>query len=97
MKKIIVPALGIIAIAAVAGGETAAEAGKKLFSDPRLGTNGKSCSTCHPGGSKASLKGKTDAEAVKLVNRCIKGPLEGKPLAADSAEMKGLVEYLKGL
>jgi cytochrome c peroxidase len=97
MKRIIVSIVAILAAAALAGGATVAEAGKRLFADPRLGTTGKSCADCHPDGSGASVKGKTDAEAVKTVNGCIAGPLEGKPLAPDSAEMRGLVEYLKGL
>lgn len=72
--------------------------GKQLFSSEKLGTSGKSCATCHPDVSK--LKGvaaSTEDELADNINQCIAGPLKGKKLASDSAELKALVLYLKSL
>ena len=78
------------------------ELGKKLFSDSSLGTNGKSCSTCHPSRKKIGElagrgtwfggKAKTLEQAI---NFCIAGPLEGKPLPEDSVELRSIAEYMK--
>ena len=81
-----------------------AELGKKLFSDSSLGTNGKSCSTCHPSRKKIGElagrgtwfggKAKTLEQAI---NFCIAGPLEGKPLPEDGVELRSIAEYMKSL
>ena len=79
---------------ASAGGNV--ERGKQLFADPKLGgsTNDKSCNTCHPGG-KGLEKAETNLEG--MIQACIQKALEGKPLAADSQEMKDIVAYIKSL
>lgn len=74
------------------------EMGKQLFSSEKLGTSGKSCATCHQDVSK--LKGvaaSAEDELAETINQCIAGPLKGKKLAPDSAEMKALVLYLQSL
>lgn len=74
------------------------EMGKQLFNSEKLGTSGKSCATCHKDVSK--LKGVAAAaedELVDNINRCIAGPLKGKKLAPESAEMKSLILYLQSL
>jgi cytochrome c peroxidase len=80
------------------------EQGKKLFGDPSLGTNGKTCATCHPSDEKVGElaargewfggKAKTLEQAI---NFCVKGPLEGKPLPEDSAKLKSIAMYMKSL
>jgi hypothetical protein len=62
---------------------TAAD-GKTLFSSSVMGQNGKTCSTCHPGG-----KGLESAAN----NACVKGAL-GPSLKEDSLETKSLALYL---
>jgi hypothetical protein len=68
--------------------------GKTLFNDPKLGTVGKSCNTCHKDGKgveKAAAK--KDLEAI--INNCITGALKGKALDVKSADMQSLVLYIK--
>ena len=80
--------------------------GKALFNDPSLGTNGKSCATCHPGGGgveKAGNKktfnimGKKQESLKDAVNFCIEMALKGKPLKKDSRKMEDIVSYIKSL
>ena len=72
------------------------ERGKDLFHSTRLGSNGKSCATCHPDGDNlhdaASYK---ETRLVKIVNMCIRSMLAGKPLPAESDDMASLVKYLR--
>jgi cytochrome c peroxidase len=76
------------------GGDVAR--GKKLFADPKLGggKSGKSCNTCHPDGKGLEKAG---ANIEGMVQKCIEKALEGKPLAADSQELKDIVAYIKSL
>ena len=93
----------IIALAALltalpATAKGPAERGKELFNSARLGSNGKSCASCHANGAK--LEGTAsydDGELIKVINQCIKETLAGKPPAADSADMKALVAYIRAL
>jgi cytochrome c len=80
------------------------ELGKDLFGDPSLGTNGKTCATCHPSEKKVgalAAKGTWFGGSAKTleqaINICIKGPLEGKPLPEDSVEAKSISMYMKSL
>ena len=85
---------GTVVEEASAGGDI--EKGKQLFADPTLGgsTNEKSCNTCHPGGEGLEKAG---TELESTIQACLQKTLEGKPLAADSQEMKDLVAYIKSL
>lgn len=76
--------------------EATVDKGKALFTDTKLGTNGKSCNDCHKDGTgleKAGLK--NDLEAT--VNTCITKALNGKALKKNSVEMQSLVLYVKSL
>jgi cytochrome c len=82
------------------------EKGKALFNSIELGTNGKSCATCHPdargvekAGSKKTfnIMGKKQDSLEDAVNFCIKMALMGKPLKKDSQEMEDIVSYIKRL
>lgn len=80
------------------------EKGRSLFNDTSLGTNNKSCNSCHPGGEnidgnkeKYIIFGKTQNSLEDAVNFCIEMALEGKPLDKDSEEMKDMVAYLRSL
>lgn len=72
--------------------------GRELFTSRQLGTNGKSCSTCHADAGKfrkvATYK---DETLVDIVNNCIEKALKGKPLPPDSDDMKALVAYLRSV
>ncbi|MHB8058533.1 MAG: cytochrome C [Desulfuromonadaceae bacterium] len=88
----------VTATAAAAQDAPSVERGSKLFNSAALGTNGKSCATCHPGGK--GLEDVADYDGKKMatyVNNCIKKALKGKPLADDSADMGSLVMYLNKL
>lgn len=76
--------------------------GRGLFTDPKLGSNGVVCAQCHPNGANTHPEtypkfqkqlGKV-ASLWEMVNWCIRNPLEGKDLAADSAEMTALLAYM---
>jgi cytochrome c len=82
------------------------ERGKKLFNDPGLGTIGKSCNSCHPGGKGLEglaakkefvIMGKTMKSLEEVINMCIQMGLKGKPLDPKSKNMQDLVAYIKSL
>jgi radical SAM modification target selenobiotic family peptide len=85
---------GTVKESAAAGGN--AERGKQLFADTKLGgsTNDKSCNTCHPGGKGLEKAG---ANLENTIQACIQKAMAGKPLAADSQELKDLLAYIKSL
>ena len=73
------------------------ERGKELFNSTKLGTNGKSCATCHRDGNKlAQAASYPDAELAEIINQCIKDPLEGKGLDPASSDMKSLITFIRG-
>lgn len=72
------------------------ERGKDLFNSTKLGTNGKSCATCHRDGKRierAATYG--DGELGEIINQCIKNPLEGNGLDPGSDDMKSLIMFVK--
>jgi mono/diheme cytochrome c family protein len=74
------------------------EKGKALFNDPKLGTTGKSCNSCHAGGAKLEkAAGKDDKALAETVNSCIVKSIKGKALDVNSEEMKNIVAYTKTL
>jgi cytochrome c553 len=74
--------------------EATIDKGSALFNDPKLGTIGKSCNTCHKNGKNLEkAAAKKDLETT--VNACITGALKGKALDAKSADMQSLVLYIK--
>lgn len=74
------------------------ELGRTLFHATSLGTNGKSCASCHPDG-----KGLEEIEAYdpptlrEMINFCIRDALKGAMLAADSQELQAMERYLRSL
>lgn len=72
------------------------EHGRQLFDSTALGTNGRSCSTCHAGGKGLEdVSGFDDAKLEMIINQCIQKPLKGQALATDSNELRSLVMYLR--
>lgn len=98
MKKV-GPTLAVTAVVAslaFAADGPSIERGKELFNSLQLGTNGKSCASCHAGGKRLEhAAARDDAELAKIINNCIKGPIEGVGLDPASADMKSLVMYVR--
>ena len=87
--------LGTVALAADG---PSVERGSKLFNSTSLGTNGKSCATCHPDGKGMEEVSDNDQKTtVGVVNKCIVKALKGKALADNSLEMSSLVMYMNSL
>ncbi len=83
---------------AMAAGQPPVERGRDLFNSAGLGTNGKSCASCHPGGNgleAAAASGPKKLE--KIINQCIVKALKGKALAPGSPDLASLVAYLATL
>jgi cytochrome c len=84
------------------------EKGKALFNDPKLGTNGSTCGTCHPDGKGLEKSGATgkvewktpagDTRSLEdAINICITAALNGQALDKKSQKMQDLVAYIKSL
>lgn len=80
----------------------AVKQGRKVFTDPKLGSNGVVCAQCHPNGANTHPEtypkfqkqlGKV-AQIWEMVNWCIRNPLEGKDLAADDPRMSAMLSYI---
>jgi hypothetical protein len=102
MKRMIVI---LVAVGAMTTAVMAAEAGKdpvargaELFKNAKLGTNGKTCATCHPDGTRleeAASYG--DDQLAKVINRCIEKALSGKPIPVDSDNMTSMIKYIRAV
>lgn len=98
MRKFAAAGVLILAASGLAWGQgsPSIERGKQLFEGTTLGTNGKSCATCHPGGRRLEWAATfEEARLANIVNKCIANPLKGKTLAPDSDDMKSLIMYIK--
>jgi cytochrome c peroxidase len=90
--------LTTLATPVVAADGPSMERGRELFNGTSLGTNGKSCATCHPNGKGLEEATTTeDEELARVLNSCIAKPLKGKPLDTGSVEMKSLMMYVKSV
>jgi len=101
MKDVKIAGLMILAVMisvgiAFAAQEVSAAKGKALFNDPNLGTTGKSCNDCHPGG-KGAEKAAAKNDIERIVNGCITHSIKGKALDVKSVEMQSIVLYIKSL
>ena len=90
--------LCLLSAAAVCAAGPSVERGKVLFGSAALGTSGKSCESCHPGGARLTEAAEySPAELKKIINTCISKPLKGNKLAEDSDDMESLVLYIQSL
>ncbi len=96
MALLIVLTLAVGAGIVFAAEGASIEKGKSLFNDPKLGTTGKSCNTCHPEG-KNIQKAAARIDLVQIVNGCITNSIRGKALDPQSVEMQSLILYIKSL
>ncbi len=82
--------------------QAAVTAGRALWVDGALGSNGVACAQCHP--NAANTHPETYPKYQKqlgrvvtigeMINWCIENPLEGEPLAMDSKEMVAIQAYV---
>ncbi len=90
--------------------EDAVARGEKLFADASLGTNGKSCNSCHTDSGKgdSALTGRSPFPKVfsmakqmrtldQTIQGCIMGALKGQPLPWDDARLTDLATYVNSL
>jgi mono/diheme cytochrome c family protein len=109
MKSISLLALALFSLVFVvtmAYGEGNVERGKALFNDPKLGTTGKSCGSCHPDGKgleqagtkkEFNIMGKSQKSLEEAVNFCIENALKGKALDPKGKDIADIVAYIKSL
>ena len=93
---VVFAALLIAGVAVAMQHEASVEMGKSLFSDPKLGTTGKSCNDCHKDG-KGVEKAAAKKDLESTINACITKGIKGKALEANSVEMQSMVLYIKSL
>ncbi len=105
-RKALLRTLTVLAVIAFAGITFAGNAdnGKSLFNNPALGSNGRTCSSCHRDGkgingtkSVFRIIGREFNDPADAINFCLKIALKGNPLQKESQEMQDLVAYIKSL
>ena len=81
--------------------DDAAREGARSFADPGLGTNGKSCATCHGDGKALAGKAAFPKEALggvrtldQAIQVCVTNALAGKPLAWDDKRLSAVAVFL---
>lgn len=99
MRALVTAALAVaVACAPAITSGADLETGRNLFESSALGTSGKSCATCHPGGRKLEWASTFEEDKLtRVVNNCIGSMLKGKALDPASEEMKSLVLYIRSL
>ncbi len=74
-----------------------ARAGEAVFADSGLGTNGKSCKTCHAQAGKKPLDGrKVNSHLIAFVQYCYNNALKGQGIMAES-KLNALTDYFTSL
>jgi len=98
-----IPLLTLLCLLAWTGTVSAVEAptadlGKTLFESARLGSNGKSCSSCHPDGKGLEeISAYDDGQLKEMINFCIRDALKGRMFASDAQELDAMLAYLRSL
>lgn len=91
---LVMPAL--VSSLALAADGPSMERGKELFHSTKLGSNGKSCATCHRDGKNLERAATYDeGQLAETINQCIENPLKGHALDPASRDMKSLIIYIK--
>ena len=70
--------------------------GKEIFNASSLGTNGKSCGSCHKEGKKPLAGQKVDNHMIAYVQYCYEHAIGGKKVI-DKVKLDKLMAYLKSL
>ena len=72
--------------------------GDKLFHAENLGTNGRSCASCHPDGKGLDeIDAYDDGMLKEMVNFCIRDAMKGKMMDLESTEIESFRLYLRSL
>ena len=72
--------------------------GQKMFEANNLGSNGKSCASCHPDGKGLEeINAYDDGMLKEMVNFCIRDALKGKMMDLESTEIESFLLYLRKL
>ncbi|PLX96922.1 MAG: cytochrome C [Desulfuromonas sp.] len=70
--------------------------GETLFEATSLGTNQKSCASCHPGGEGLDEIAVYDDDQLKeMINFCIRDALKGEMMPLESQEIEAMFLYLR--
>ncbi len=70
--------------------------GKKIFIDPSLGTNGKSCGSCHREGEKPLAGQKVNNHMIAYVQYCYEHAIGGEKVI-DKSKLDKLMAYFRSL
>lgn len=100
MNRVIIPALLLMLAAspALATEVPTTALGEKLFNAENLGTNGRSCASCHPDGKGLDEIEAYDDDMLKeMVNFCIRDALKGEMIDLESTEIESFLMYLRNL
>ncbi len=100
MNRFILTALILLACSATSPATEVptAQLGKKLFHADNLGTNNKSCATCHPDGQGLEeIDAYDDGMLKEMVNFCIRDALKGEMMDLESTEIESFLLYLRSL
>jgi mono/diheme cytochrome c family protein len=90
--------LALTAAAATATEGPTVAMGQTLFESTALGSNGKSCASCHPAGKGlAEIAAFDDPMLKEMINFCIRDALKGKMFAPESQELDSMLLYLRTL
>ena len=78
--------------------EASIELGHTLFNDAGLGAskNDTTCNTCHANGEGLEKAGARE-DLAALINKCIKGPLQGEGINEETVAMQALKLYIQSL
>jgi cytochrome c len=72
--------------------------GQQMFAASNLGTNGKSCASCHPDGKGLEEINAYDDDMLKeMVNFCIRDAQKGRMMDLQSTEIESFLLYLRSL
>lgn len=70
--------------------------GENLFRSTDLGTNGRSCSSCHPDGKGLDKIADFDDVMLRdIINACIRDAMKGELLAEGAKELRLLAEFVR--
>jgi len=73
------------------------QTGKELF-NAQLGSNGKTCNSCHPDGKGLERAGNYDRQQLRdIINNCIEKALQREMLPPDDPRLTQLESYVRSL
>lgn len=96
MRKSAILAVGLVLLSSALALGSELDEGQRLFHDNSLGTNGKSCATCHAGGQGLADAGEYSvAKLQEYINFCIRDSLKGQLRPAGDPQLVALEKYVR--